>query len=180
MLGMLRLGVRSGYAIKKATDISARFFWPTSFSQVYPELTELEQNGLVTRRDDSRGARPRSAYEVTEEGETALIEWLRSPVTTPLKFRDEGVLRLYFADELSREEQLRLVWRMRERARASEHELREEILPLADPLIEKGIVFPGTVAKLGIDTFAYVEQWLGRLEAELEEALPRDRGHGVS
>jgi len=111
---------------------------------------------------------------VTEEGKAALVEWLRSPVTTPLKFRDEGVLRLYFADELSREEQLRLVWRIRERARASELELRENILPLADPLDEKGIAFPGIVAKLGVDTFAYVEQWLGRLEAELEEPRPQD------
>jgi DNA-binding PadR family transcriptional regulator len=68
MLGMLRLGARSGYAIKKATDISTRFFWPTSLAQVYPELARLEREGLVTRREDPHGARARSAYEITDEG----------------------------------------------------------------------------------------------------------------
>lgn len=168
MLGMLRLGVRSGYAIKKATDVSVRFFWPTSFAQVYPELTELEQNGLVTRRDDPHGARARSAYEVTEKGEEALLTWLRSPTTAPLKFRDEGVLRLYFADALPAEEQLQLVTRLRERAEASRVELDEEILPLADALTAAGIRFPGIVGRLGVETFAFVEQWLARLEDELE------------
>lgn len=36
VLGMLRLGARSGYAIKKATDISTRVFFPTSLAQVIP------------------------------------------------------------------------------------------------------------------------------------------------
>lgn len=174
MLGLLRLGVKSGYAIKKATDLSARFFWPTSFSQVYPELTELEQNGLVIRRDDSHGARTRSAYEVTDEGEEALVEWLCSPLEAPLKFRDEGVLRLYFSDALSREEQLRLVRRLRERAEVSRRELEKEILPLADTLTEEGVAFPSIVARLGVDTFGYVEQWFDRLEEELDQAPTED------
>lgn len=42
-LGMIRLGARSGYAIKKAADMSTRFFWPTSLAQVYPELARLER-----------------------------------------------------------------------------------------------------------------------------------------
>ena len=42
MLGMLRAGVGTGYAIKRAVDQSTRFFWSTSFAQVYPELAHLE------------------------------------------------------------------------------------------------------------------------------------------
>jgi len=42
MLGMVRLGARSGYAIKRAADASTRFFWPTSLAQVYPALGRLE------------------------------------------------------------------------------------------------------------------------------------------
>lgn len=168
ILGMTRLGARSGYAIKKATDISVRFFWPTSFAQVYPELTALEENGLVTRHDDPHGARARSAYEVTEEGEEALLDWLRSPTETPLKFRDEGILRLYFADALELEEQLRLVRRLRERASDARAELEEEILPLSKALADTGTRFPDVVARLGVDTFAHVDEWLARLEAELK------------
>src|SRR5438876_9598332 len=98
MLGMVRLGARSGYAIKKATDVSTRAFWPTSLAQVYPELARLESAGLLTRREDPHGARARSAYEITEAGEAALLGWLRSTGESPLQFRDEGVLRLLFAD----------------------------------------------------------------------------------
>src|SRR5438874_10793974 len=90
MLGMVRLGARSGYAIKKATDVSTRAFWPTSLAQVYPELARLEEAGLVKRRDDPHGGRARSAYEITKEGEQALLAWLGSPREAPLQFRDEG------------------------------------------------------------------------------------------
>src|SRR3989442_10126207 len=104
MLGMVRLGARSGYAIKKATDVSTRAFWPTSLAQVYPELARLERAGLLTRRDDAQGARARSAYEITEQGEAALLAWLRSTRETPLQLRDEGVLRLFFAVPLAHED----------------------------------------------------------------------------
>ena len=42
VLGMLRLGAGSGYAIKKFSDLSTRYFWATSYAQVYPELARLE------------------------------------------------------------------------------------------------------------------------------------------
>jgi PadR family transcriptional regulator AphA len=168
MLGMLRLGAKSGYAIKKSADISTRFFWPTSLAQVYPELARLERQGLLTRRDDSQGARARSAYQITPQGEAALLAWLRSSRETPTQFRDEGVLRLFFADALPGEDQLALVRRLRERARANASHMRAEILPVAAELAEHGTHFPAHAARLGADMSEFAEQWLARLEAELE------------
>ena len=112
VLGMLRLGASSGYAIKKAADVSTRFFWATSFAQVYPELARLERERLVTRRDEPRGARRRSAYQVTGDGERALLAWLRSPRQAPPQFRVEGILRLFLADALPAEDQRALVRRL--------------------------------------------------------------------
>jgi DNA-binding PadR family transcriptional regulator len=172
MLGMVRLGARSGYAIKKAADVSTRFFWPTSLAQVYPELARLEHRGLVTRRDDRHGARLRSAYEITEQGEAALLAWLRSAHHAPLQFRDEGVLRLFFADALPREDQLELVRRLCERARRAEAHMRREIIPLAEALEQTGTRFPAIVARLGADTYAYAAQWLARLADELDGQPP--------
>ena len=83
VLGMVNLGARSGYAIKKAADISTAAFWPTSLAQVYPELERLEQGGLLVRRDDPQGARRRSSYELTDEGRSALLSWLRSFPPSP-------------------------------------------------------------------------------------------------
>jgi len=174
MLGMLRLGARSGYAIKKAADVSTRFFWPTSLAQVYPELARLEHEGLVTRRADPQGARARSAYEITADGEAALLAWLRSTREAPLQFRDEGVMRLFFADALQGEDQLALVRRLRERALSAEAQMRREIIPLAQALEQAGTRYPALVAQLGADTYAYAEEWLARLEARLDDERPAD------
>ena len=167
MLGMVRLGARSGYAIKKATDVSTRAFWPTSLAQVYPELARLEEAGLVQRREDPHGRRARSAYEITKEGERALLAWLGSTREAPIQFRDEGVLRLFFADALPGEDQLALVRRLRERASGAAKQMREEIIPLAEALEQGGTRFPAVVARLGADMYAYAEEWLARLETQL-------------
>jgi DNA-binding PadR family transcriptional regulator len=172
MLGMIRLGASSGYAIKKAADVSTRFFWPTSLAQVYPELAALEREGLVTRRDDSHGARARSAYQITERGQAALLAWLRSTHEAPLQFRDEGVLRLFLADPLPLDDQLALVRRLRGRAHTAAAHMRSEIVPLAEALEKAGTRYPAVVARLGADTYAYAEKWLARLEAQLDNEPP--------
>jgi DNA-binding PadR family transcriptional regulator len=170
VLGMLRFGATSGYAIKKAADISMRYFWPTSLAQVYPELGRLEKQGLVVRHDDSYGARARAAYEVTEGGQEALRSWLTGTEEEPLRFRDEGVLRLYFADALPLADQIRLVSRLRKRSADTKSELRDDVLPLGTALAEAtGTRFPAIAARLGADVFAFVEEWLENLEHELRE-----------
>jgi PadR family transcriptional regulator, regulatory protein AphA len=168
VLGMLRLGVSSGYAIKQAADVSTRFFCPTSLAQVYPELAHLEREGLVRRRDDSHGGRARHAYELTSKGESILLRWLRSEHHAPTQLRDEGVLRLFFADALQAEDQRALVRRLRERARAAKAHMRAEILPLAEAAEKEGVGYPAVVARLGADSYAYAERWLARLEEGLD------------
>jgi len=172
MLGMVQLGVRSGYAIKKAADASTRFFWPTSLAQVYPQLGRLQQAGLLTRREDPRGSLARSAYELTASGRAALLAWLRSPRAGETHFRDEDVLRLFNADVLPTADQLALVWRMHERATRECARMREEIVPLADMLAAEGVRNPARVARLGADTYAFVAQWLEQLAQELEAEVP--------
>ena len=171
MLGMLRLGIRSGYAIKKATDVSTKYFWPTSLAQVYPELARLEDAGLVTRRDDPQGARTRSSYQLTDNGEEALLAWLRSTHEAPPQVRDERLLRLFFADALSREDQLALIRRLGESDHAAATRIRTEILPLAGAAEQTGIRFPAAVARLSADVYAYAANWLAEFEAELEAEL---------
>jgi DNA-binding PadR family transcriptional regulator len=167
VLGMLRFGAGSGYAIKKAADISARFFWTTSLAQVYPDLAHLEERGLVTRREEPRGARPRSVYTVTDKGEDALLRWLASRREQPPQYRDEGVLRLFFADALPPEQQRALVRRLAERARRGEQQIREEIVPIAEAMAEGGPRFPAITARLGADLFGFTADWMETLEREL-------------
>jgi PadR family transcriptional regulator AphA len=177
MLGMLRLGARSGYAIKKTADLSTKYFWPTSLAQVYPELARLENAGLVRRSDDSYGARTRSAYKLTDAGETALLTWLRSPHQAPVQVRDEGLLRLFFADALTPADQLALIRRLRESDQAAANRIRTEIAPPANAAKHTGTRFPIVVAELSADIYTYAAEWLTRLEAELEAELPEPDAH---
>lgn len=173
MLGMVRLGATSGYAIKRAADISTRVFWPTSLAQVYPELARLQDAGLLERREEPRGGRPRSAYELTGEGQQALLAWLSSTREAPTQVRDERLLRLFFADALPLEGQIALVARMSEGARSAAEQLAEEVLPVAQIVERAGNRFPAAVARLGSDVYAYSARWLDELRAELEsERVP--------
>lgn len=168
MLGMVRLGATSGYAIKKAADLSTYAFWPTSLAQVYPELAQLEQAGLLQRREDPRGARARAHYALTEAGHHALRSWLASTREPPAKVRDEGLLRLFFADALDREEQIALVARMAESARNVAAEIAEQALPAAEAVESHGNRFPAAVARFGAGVYAHSATCLDRLRHELE------------
>ena len=72
VLGMVRLGAKSGYEIKRAVERSIRFFWTISQAQIYPSLARLESAGLIVGRADPRGNRPRRTFEITARGEAAL------------------------------------------------------------------------------------------------------------
>ena len=169
VLGMVRLGVSSGYAIKKAADGSTQNFWPISLALVYPELARLEGGGLLRRRSDPRGGRARSAYTITARGEKALGTWLRSPKVAPVQIRDEAMLKLFLADALGRDDQLALVGRLRERNRERREALQAEAVPAAEALERQGIGYVAAAARLSADLLRYAEGWLGRLERKLED-----------
>ncbi len=175
VLGMVRLGATSGYAIKKAADRSTQFFWPTSLAQVYPALAELERHGLVSRRDDTRGARARSAYEMTPQGEAALVAWLTSEREEIVHFRDEGLLRVFFADALAQEGQLALIQRLRGRASSWAAVLKDVVAAvethgayaLPPPSADESRRFALLTARFSADMWKFIEQWLAQVEAEL-------------
>ena len=169
VLGMVRLGVGSGYAIKKAADGSTQNFWPISLALVYPELARLEGAGLLRRRSDPQGGRARSAYAITAKGEKALVAWLRSPKVAPVRIRDEAMLKLFLADALGDEDQLELIRALRDRNREKKEALRDEIVPRAEAFETQGFRYVALAARLSVDLLGYAEDWLARLEKKLEE-----------
>jgi DNA-binding PadR family transcriptional regulator len=167
ILGMVRLGMRSGYAIKKAADASTKHFWPMSLAKVYPELARLEEAGLINGSDDPQGARSRHSYDMTQAGEEALLEWLRAPRDAPPQVRDERLLRLFFADALPGDDQLALVRRLRQSDEAAAAWIRQEIIPLAAAAEQSGTLFPVAIARLSADVYSHAAKCLAGLEAEL-------------
>ena len=172
VLGMLRLGATSGYAIKKAADAATSSIWPVSLAQVYPELTRLEEHGLVTRREDPHGARARSAYELTGKGEEALLTWLRSPHEVPIQARVEGMLRGFFMDALPKEDQIALVQRSQERLRQYRaHMYDKDLRGALQDFEEGGIRAPILTGLLGEAMLLRGQEWMAQLEAQLKLEL---------
>jgi DNA-binding PadR family transcriptional regulator len=172
ILGMLARGIETGYAIKRAVDRSTRFFWAASYAQVYPELAALENDGYVVSADEPHGARPRKIYRLTDRGRTVLGDWLRSERTPEFEFRDEGLLRLFFADALPPEEALELVTRLRIRAEELDRDFQHEILPLAQR--DPGR-FALIAAREGADYFSWRAAWFRGIENELADELDARR-----
>ena len=97
VLGLIALGPRSGYDIKRIVDRTIRHFWAASYGQIYPELARLEDGGWIAGADAPRGGRSRRVFTITPKGRQALRDWLQGRETR-IELRDESLLRLFFAD----------------------------------------------------------------------------------
>jgi DNA-binding PadR family transcriptional regulator len=168
ILGLIRGGMTSGYAIKRFIEQHRMdVFWATTFAQIYPELAQLEADGYLSHRDDPHGARQRRAYALTDKGEEALMSWLRRETVPPMELRDEGLLRLALADHLPRGDAIELVQRLLVRAREAEREFRDTILPMGEALRAAGLRFPIEIGRMGAAYHAWSIEHLSALEADL-------------
>jgi PadR family transcriptional regulator, regulatory protein AphA len=162
ILGMLRLGQRTGYEIKSYVDCSTRFFWAASYGQIYPELRRLEDAGLVVGEEDPRGGRQRRAYSLTAEGERVLHDWITADVPLHVEMRHEGLLRLFFGDAVAPSARAELARTIRDQHARVRDELRA-----LQPAAERGREAPLRVLEFGIAYQDFVIEWCERLEREL-------------
>ncbi|MGH2979314.1 MAG: PadR family transcriptional regulator [Solirubrobacterales bacterium] len=171
ILGMLKLGRRTGYEIKSLVDVSTRFFWAASYGQIYPELARLEQLGLVRGEEDRSNGRRRKAYELTATGERALHAWLTSDDPLHIELRHEGALKFFFSDALKRDEQLSLVRRTRQT-----HEHIAEQLRAIEPESDEGEPrAPLQTLEFGIAYQEFLAEWCARMERRLARGTSEQR-----
>ena len=74
VLGYLTQGPHSGYEVAKGLDDMVGDFWNVTTSQIYRELANLADAGLVEA--GPVGARDRRPYSLTDTGRRALETWL--------------------------------------------------------------------------------------------------------
>jgi PadR family transcriptional regulator AphA len=171
ILGMVSREARSGYEIKAAVDNSTRFFWAASYGQIYPELKRLAEAGLVEGVDASRGERKRTVYAITDAGMAALTDWLRQPPQTS-EMREEGLLKLFFADVLPPEDAIATLRVMRERRL----ELAARLRGMEPMALEKD-PFSLMVLQGGIEFNEWFADWCERMEERLLDVAQPERSN---
>jgi PadR family transcriptional regulator, regulatory protein AphA len=170
ILGMVSREARSGYEIKGVVDNTTRFFWAASYGQIYPELKRLAEAGLVEGTDTPTGGRRRTVYRITATGEAELRDWLRRPPET-FEMREEGLLKLFFANVLPPEEAVPILRAMRAHRLAAAAQLRA----MEPGAREKEDPFPLMVLRGGIEFTEWFADWCERMERQLLAAAPDER-----
>lgn len=142
-LGILSLGDASGYEIKKmVAEGSFSFFSEASYGSIYPALTRLTEEGLVTCHEMAQEKRPdKKVYSLTEAGRAELTRALqRDP--GPDRNRSEFLAALLFAEAV---DPSRIVPLVEERVALHESKvaelealLAEEVSPVARFVIDYG------------------------------------------
>jgi DNA-binding PadR family transcriptional regulator len=167
VLGMIATGRRSGYAMSRTAKEAIRHFWAISDGQIYPLLKKLTEDGYVTgERSETEGGRERVLYSLTDRGQAALDAWLNSTDRPQHEFRDEGVLRLFFAEELAVDQLRAQVAVMMERHRRA-HERLESMRSRAG---DRACAL--LTLRYGLDLHQFAIDWFGRLDDELAERDP--------
>lgn len=91
----------TGYELKKFFDLAVSHFWSADHTQIYRTLNRLEQDGLISSKQELQTKRPnRKRYSLTEAGLTELTEWLNED-QEPLTYRDAFLIQIFFGKTLS-------------------------------------------------------------------------------
>ena len=113
ILGLLALQPWSTYELAQQMRRSMRLWWPRAESRAYEEPKRLARLGFAAVRDEGVGRRPRSVYRITPAGRRALEAWLAER-PAPFRMEFEAMLKVFFADQGTKEQLLGNVASVRE------------------------------------------------------------------
>jgi PadR family transcriptional regulator AphA len=168
ILGMLSWRPMSGYEIKSLVDKSTRFFWAASYGQIYPELRRLAGAGLIEGKASPHGGRRRNVYRLTQAGRGELEAWLGVDADV-FELRDEGLLKLFFAEAAGGEAAIQAL-----DAKRREH---ERVLARLEEIeaTKRPDGFAYQVLRYGIECNRWQAEWCERTMRELENDLGSEK-----
>ena len=106
ILGLLTYKPMTGYDLKQMFESSINYFWSAHLSQIYRELSALENKKWVTSRIEPQKGKPdKKVYSITKNGEHELQEWLnRFPSILSGVIREEFLVHIFFGSRIPRED----------------------------------------------------------------------------
>jgi len=96
LLALLSEGPKYGLQLRQEFEAGTGEVWPLNVGQVYTTLQRLERDGLA-ESDDADDDGPQRRYRITQEGESELQGWLRTPPDASAPPRDELVIKILVA-----------------------------------------------------------------------------------
>ena len=169
VMGLLALGARTGYDVRRDCEEKLSHFWSESYGQIYPVLRTLHQRGWVHKEPVAGKGPTRYEHHLTDEGRAALRDWIASP-PQPLRVRDELLLKIFLGRFVERKELGVLLRAHAQRARAR----REGLLAIRSMIEERRQDLPDAPFWL-----VTVDFGLRSLEAQTEWALDALKALGM-
>jgi DNA-binding PadR family transcriptional regulator len=174
VLGLLARRPGSGYDIAAFADKSVHFFWPISRSQLYSELSRLEELGWASGTAVYQDRYPnKRVYQTTPAGMAALREWLdAAPQQQRQRTQDAMVLKTFLGAFMSPD---RLADQLRDHREQAEN-LRAKLSAVVGHLDAKGPAGPHrfgrATARYGVlqaeATIAWTEEVQALLDVDAE------------
>jgi DNA-binding PadR family transcriptional regulator len=96
LLALLSEGPKYGLRLREEFEERTGEVWPLNIGQVYTTLQRLERDGLVESDGDGQDS-PQKRFRITDDGETELASWLRTPPDMSSPPRDELVIKVLVA-----------------------------------------------------------------------------------
>jgi PadR family transcriptional regulator AphA len=102
LLGLLMSRPQHGYELYQEFCRDLDRVWQIGLSQLYAQLKQLEEAGLVTAQTEPQPNRPpRKVYRPTAEGRAVFEDWVHQPTPYLRHLRVEFLARLFFFRRLS-------------------------------------------------------------------------------
>ena len=103
ILGFLSISAKTGYDLQKKNEQTIQHFWPSTQSQIYRTLKELERGGLIDGEVTIQHEKPnKRMYTLTPKGKKELLGWVASPLE-PAPHRNQFLVQLFFSEHISRD-----------------------------------------------------------------------------
>jgi DNA-binding PadR family transcriptional regulator len=96
LLALLSEGPKYGLQLRQEFEARTGDVWPLNVGQVYTTLQRLERDGFV-ESDGNEDEGPQKGFQITDEGESELAQWLRTPPDLSSPPRDELVIKVLVA-----------------------------------------------------------------------------------
>jgi PadR family transcriptional regulator AphA len=170
ILGLLSFQPLSGYDIRKNIEKSIGYFWSENYSQIYPNLKALAQEGLATVSvTETEGKPDRKVYSITPDGLAELRQWLMLPPEPEVR-RFELLLKLFFGHQIDSKilEDFVIEYKNQHQTMLDElEEIENLLLSIEHPSIEQ--TYQLMTVRYGISVAKALTDWCAQCLETFEE-----------